>query len=264
MEPKLQSAYERKFKALARREHTRFKKLEDVESLYHYNRVGKFLADFVFGASDGIVTTFAIVAASAGASLPSLVIIVLGLANLLGDGISMGLGNYLGKKSEREYQERQREKEGWEVDNFPEIEREEVRQTLATMGFGGDGLESALQVISKDKKVWVEFMMRYELGIVESDEITPAIHGFATFLSFFSAGLIPLLPFLIPAAGSVALPLSIFSTGIALFAVGALRGTIYPKSWFRGGIEIFLVGSFAAAAAYLIGFFLQKLITTFV
>ncbi len=260
-EEELQIELERKAQALTQSEFRSYKKLEDVESVYHYSRVGKFIGDLVFGANDGIITTFAIVAAAVGASLSPFVIIILGFANLFADGLSMGIGNYLGKKSEGEYQKRQREKEGWEVDNFPEIEREEIREILRKMGFENSDLDAAVTVISKNKKVWVEFMMRYELGIVEDKDGTPIMNGVATFGSFFVAGLVPLLPFLFPFARPVAFPLSVVFTGMALFSVGALRSLVYPKSWFRGGLEILLIGSVAASAAYFIGFLLEKIVS---
>lgn len=260
----LKKEYERKVEALTQSKFRSYKKLEDVESVYHFSRVGKYLGDLVFGANDGIITTFAVVAGAVGASLSPVVIIILGFANLFADGISMGVGNYLGNKSEREYQTRQREKEGWEVDNFPEIEREEIREILRKMGFENSDLDTAVEVISKNKKVWVEFMMRYELGIVVDEDESPVANGFATFVSFFIAGLIPLLPFLLPFAKTVAFPLSVVSTGTALFAVGALRSLVYPKSWLRGGLEVFLVGSLAASVAYATGFLLEKLISNII
>lgn len=260
----LKKEYERKTKALAVGKHAPYKKLEDLESRYHYSKIGRFLGDFVLGANDGIITTFAIVAGSMGASLSSFVVLVLGFANLLADGLSMGVGNYLGKKSEREYWARQREKELWEVENFPEIERNEIREILQKMGFENTELDDAVGVISKNRKAWVEFMMRYELGIVEDKNYRPFMDGIATFGSFFIAGLIPLLPFILPLMRSISFPLSIFFTGIALFGVGALRSFVYPKSWIRGGFEILLVGSVAATSAYLIGLFLEKFISKIV
>ncbi len=259
-EEQLKSELERKKQALSEDAHRSYKKLEDVESRYHYDRAGKFIADFVFGANDGIITTFAIVAGAVGAHLSSLVIIILGFANLFADGLSMGIGNYLGKKSEYEYHARQREKENWEVDNFPEIEREEIREILRHMGFENSDLDTAVEVISKNKKVWVEFMMRYELGIVEDKDANPAKHGLVTFCSFFVAGFVPLLPFVLPLGSGAPLPLSILFTGVALFSVGALRSLVYPKGWIRGGLEILFVGSIAASTAYLIGYLLEKFI----
>src|SRR5262245_35559039 len=113
-----------------------------------------YLKDFVYGAIDGSVTTFAVVSGVAGAALSSQIIIVLGLANLFGDGFSMAVGNFLGTKSEAQQRDQARKMEEQHIEKVPEGEREEVRQIFAKKGFQGEELEKVVRVITSDKKQW--------------------------------------------------------------------------------------------------------------
>ncbi len=226
----------------------------------HRKDKGKYLKDLVYGALDGIVTTFAIVSGVEGAKLSSSVVLILGFANLLGDGISMAMGNYLSTKSEKEYIQREREREEWEVENVPAGEIEEIRQIYRKKGFKGKDLETAVKVITSDKKVWVDTMMHDELGLNE-ENINPKMSALATFSSFILAGLIPILSFiavsLIPGLAIDTFTTAVILTAVALFTVGSLRCLVTGMNWIRSGIEMLFVGGIAATAAYLVGFFLR-------
>ncbi len=124
-----------------------------------------YLRDFVLGAMDGTVTTFAVVAGVAGAGLPSSVAIVLGLANLLADGFSMAAGNYLSTKTDRELVDRARRIEEMHVEQVPDGEREEVRQIFAAKGFEGSILDEIVNVITTDRRRWVDTMLTEEHGL---------------------------------------------------------------------------------------------------
>jgi vacuolar iron transporter family protein len=224
-----------------------------LENNYHQRTSGRYLSDMIFGANDGIVTTFAVVAGASGASIASVVVIVLGFANLIGDGLSMGIGNYLGRKSEEAYEKGQHEKERWEIQHLRDVELAETREILAEKGYAGDDLETALRVTTADEDRWIDFMMRDELQIIGGEAESAVTHGAATFFAFFVAGLIPLLPYLVPGVGTAAFPLSIVCTAATLFVSGALRARVYPIPWWRAGLEMLLVGSLAAIAAYTIG-----------
>lgn len=228
------------------------------ESAYHQRLKGAYLADIVFGANDGIITTFAVVAGAAGGGLNIKVIIILGLANLLGDGLSMGLGNYLGKKSQREHEEAERRREEWEVDNMPAKELKEIKDILRDKGFKGQDLDRAASVITSNKKVWVDFMMTEELGIIEGGAISPIQHGLAIFLAFALAGFSPLWPFFLPLGWLSPFVWSIIFGVIALFIIGAWRAKIYTTSWFKAGLEMLAVGALSGSAAYGIGFLVSS------
>lgn len=221
---------------------------------------GRYLADFILGANDGLITTFAVVSGSVGARLPAAVVVILGLANLLADGLSMGLGNYLGQKSERDYARRQREYEEHEVRHFPAMERREVREILRRWGLEGATLEAATAAVTADPRRWVDFMMREELGIIEDHPASPGRRGLATFIAFVVVGFLPLLPYLIGSAGGRALAWSAGVTAVSLFTVGAWRSRVTVQSWWWGGVQMLLVGGTAAAVAYAVGYAVARVV----
>ena len=214
---------------------------------------GGYLRDVIYGANDGIITTFAVVAGVAGAALSSGVVIILGFANLIADGISMGMSNYLGLKSQRDFEARERMREEQETELWPEEERDEIRRMYAAKGFAGQDLDRAVAVITSDKKRWVNEMMIGEFGVVAGSEETPWKHGLVTFGAFVVAGALPLLPYVIVFTQSRTFLVSIASTAATLFLVGALRSRYTKHGWFVSGLEMFFVGAVAAVAAYAVG-----------
>ncbi|MEK7182881.1 MAG: VIT1/CCC1 transporter family protein [Patescibacteria group bacterium] len=230
------------------------------EALLHQHTAGRYIGDLVYGANDGIITTFAIVAGAAGAALPASVVIILGVANILADGISMGASNFLGGKSEQDFARAQREKESWEIDHLRELEIEEIREIFIRKGFQGKELESAVKVVTSNRKVWLDTMMKDELGIMEDPSDEPKKHGLVTFAAFVVAGFFPLLPYLV-SPGPSSFLFSTIAGAATLFVVGALRTLITTVSWFRGGLEMLLVGGAAAAVAYFVGAFVENLVS---
>ncbi|HCO60733.1 MAG TPA: hypothetical protein DIT58_11150 [Porticoccaceae bacterium] len=222
-----------------------------------------YLKDFVYGAVDGAVTTFAIVAGVAGAGLSAGVIIVLGFANLLADGFSMAVSNYLGTRAENQLREQTRARELDEIKKWPEGEREEIRQIYLGKGFDGELLDQVVEVITSDAERWVDTMLQEEHGMALQDHDAGKA-GLATFVSFGLVGLIPLLPYLLNwiMPGSVASTFfwSSVLTGIAFFWVGALKARFVNQGWPVGGIETVAVGGLAAAMAYYIGVLLKGLV----
>ncbi|MBI4059427.1 VIT1/CCC1 transporter family protein [Candidatus Microgenomates bacterium] len=228
--------------------------------MFHRHAAGRYIGDFVYGASDGIVTTFAVVAGATGASLVPSIVVILGLANIFADGVSMGAGNFLGARSEKAYAKAQRQKENWEIDHLPELEIDEIREIYRKKGFVGKDLERAVKIITGDRQIWVETMMRDELGIIEDANDDPKKHALATFAAFFVAGFIPLFSYLTPAITDKFM-FSMIVGAATLFIVGSLRSLITAVGWFRGGMEMLLVGSGAALIAYVVGDFVEKLVS---
>lgn len=244
------------------------KKIQEVKSAhrsgtayekYHKAGHGSYLRNMVYGANDGIVTTFAVVAGVAGAALEMKVVLILGFANLVADGIAMALGNYLGTKSENDFKKKERRLEEWEVEHMPEEERLEIEEIYKKKGFRGNDLEKIVNVITADKKLWVDEMIVNELGIVPGEEESPAKNGLATFIAFASAGLLPLLPFVFGFHLGSQFQAAIIMTGVALFMVGSLRSIFTKKNWLIAGIEMLFVGALAAASAYGIGYLINRI-----
>ncbi len=228
----------------------------------HKTESGAYIGEAVYGALDGIITTFAVVAGVAGAGLQSGIVLILGFANLVGDGLSMGVGSYLSTKSKREYENSEHQRELWEIEHYPQGEIEEIREIYRRKGFSGPDLDRAVEIITSDKNVWVKTMMREELGIIE-DNSPPFLNGLSTFVSFLIAGFIPLLFFVLalalPGLDEYTFRMSVILTAFALFGVGSLRVLVTGSKWFRSGMEMLMVGGMAALGAYLIGAMLKGL-----
>ncbi len=225
----------------------------------HGSRLGPFIHDIVYGANDGIVTTFAIVSGVTGAALAPYIVVILGFANVLADGLSMGLGNYLSIKSKQDNYHRVLKQELQEIEQTPQFERAEIKQIFEKKGFSGTNLDTVVAVITANKKLWADTMMREEHGLSEEDASYPALHGLMTFLAFLLFGSIPILPFVLPLDPSVRFPAAIVATAIALLLVGLMRSYVTRERIFRGPLEILTVGSVCAVAAYIVGVALRGL-----
>jgi VIT1/CCC1 family predicted Fe2+/Mn2+ transporter len=209
-----------------------------------------YLGDFVLGAVDGTVTTFAVVSGVAGANLKPEVAIILGLANLLADGFSMAVGNYLSTKADRQVVDRVRQMEEAHIEQIPEGEREEIRQIFKAKGFDGALLEEIVTVITHDRKQWVDTMVTEEFGL-RLESPSPGKAALTTFAAFVLAGAIPLVPFFLP-FGSTFL-LSSGATAGAFFLIGVAKGYVVHRSLLLSGLETLGIGSVAALLAYLVG-----------
>jgi len=226
---------------------------------YHPTTGGAYIKDIVYGANDGIVTTFAMVAGITGANLSAKVVLILGFVNLFAAGLSMALGNYLGTKSELEYIDRERKMEEWEIKHIPDLEKQEIKAIYRKKGYRGKQLQQITNLITSNKKAWVDTMLVDELGVLPLGDTNPVKKGSVTFFAFVIAGLAPLLPYLLSFAS--AFNLAIIFTALTLFIVGALRVFIIRKHWFIAGLEMLFVGAIAAIAAYTTGYFInQKLL----
>ncbi|WP_193177537.1 VIT1/CCC1 transporter family protein [Oricola nitratireducens] len=214
-----------------------------------------YLRDFVYGGIDGAVTTFAIVAGVVGASLSAHVVIILGLANLLADGISMAASNYSGTKTEVDDRERLRDMEYRHIAQDPEGEREEIRQIMAMKGLDGDTLEHSVEAITSDRERWVAMMLTEEHG--QSTTVRdPMRSALSTFAAFVICGSVPLLPYVI-APNGMAMPIALTMTSIVFFAIGSLKSRWALTRWWASGLETLVIGLLAAGSAFAIGYLLR-------
>jgi len=220
--------------------------------------------DFIYGSIDGAVTTFAIVAGVVGASLSPGIILILGFANLFADGFSMAAANYQASKARNEFIEMKRKQEEWEIDNLEDQEKEEIREIYSNKGFKDELLEEVVRIITSRRKVWVDTMMKEELGLIE-DAKSPIDSSVSTFVGFNLVGLIPLMPFMIFIAmgihpNSDAFFYSIIFVVSAFFLVGIIKGKIVKKSKIKSGLYTLIIGGVAAMVAYFVGYGLNFLV----
>lgn len=225
------------------------------------NRFQEYLGEFVYGGIDGSVTTFAVVAGAAGASLDSKVVIILGFANLIADGFAMSVGSYLSTKSEKENYNKHKKIEYWEVDHLPEKEKEEIREIYQAKGFEGELLEKVVATITADKDRWVDVMMKEELEMSEESKL-PAAMGGVTFGSFLLWGLIPLIIYVADYLNPQDWPLftiASFLTGIVFIVIGALKAVVNQTPVLRSILETLFLGAAAATLSYYVGNVLEQL-----
>ncbi len=209
-----------------------------------------YLRDFVYGAVDGAVTTFAIVAGVQGAGLSTSIIVILGAANIVADGFSMAAGNYSATKADLDDRRRIIEIEERHIRDYRSGEIEELRQILEKRGLSGQTLKDATDLIVEDKKKWIGFMLTDEYGLSQ-EEPRPLRSALATFTAFLAAGSVPLLPFVVSVPN--AFETSIAATALTFFLIGTAKSRWSLAKWWYSGAETLFIGSTAAAVAYWVG-----------
>ena len=220
---------------------------------------GDYIKSAVYGGMDGIITCFAIVTGSHGASLSSSVILILGIASLIGDAISMASGDYLSTKAEIEYQKSEKKREEWEVDNHPEGEKLEMFEIYINKGFSEEDANLMTNIVSKSKKAWVETMMIEELGMVEVRD-SPVRNAVITFFSFLTFGILPLLPYFADSDDDdMIFMISIGLVAVALTALGFAKSRVVETFWLKSCLESLVLGSLAAGTTYLLGWVMKPL-----
>ncbi len=224
---------------------------------------GRYLGVMVFGALDGILTTFAVVSGVAGADLGSRVVAVLGLATLLADAFGMAIGAYLSVQSEREYYQKEKQREAREVELVPEVERAELYEIYRRQGYSEGDARSLVEIKARNPQRWVEAMMVEELGLLEHAR-RPLASGLAVFVAFVLAGIVPLIVYLFSLAFSISSgTLFLASLGLsagALFSLGAAKVVVTKGNPLRSGLETLVAGGLAAGVAYGLGALLNGLV----
>lgn len=226
------------------------------------SRSGEYIGSMVYGGLDGIITTFAVVSGVAGANLGANVILILGIGNLLADGFSMGTGDYLSTKSEREYYDHEARRQRWEIQTFPEGQQAELRAWYLQHGYDEADADRMVEVQTREESRWVNAMMIHELGMFRQ-ESNPLYHAVATIIAFVLAGSLPLLIYLIglvrPIDTQLAFGVSTVLSAAALFLLGAAKVYVTRLNPIRSGFEMLIVGGLAAGVAYMIGDLLENI-----
>jgi vacuolar iron transporter family protein len=208
--------------------------------------------DIVIGMSDGLTVPFALAAGLSGAVDSTTIIVTAGLAEIAAGAIAMGLGGYLAAKSQAEHYAREERREQREVAEIPEEEMEEVAKVFRGYGLTNEQVAPVVHALSQRPKAWVDFMMKFELGLEEPRPERARISALTIGGAYMAGGLIPLMPYMILRSAHNGLLVSIFVTLAALFVFGYIKGRFTTARPLRSALETSFVGSLAAGAAFLI------------
>jgi VIT1/CCC1 family predicted Fe2+/Mn2+ transporter len=219
---------------------------------------GETVRDIVIGMSDGLTVPFALAAGLTGiANASPGIIVTAGLAEVAAGAIAMGLGGYLAAKSDAEHYAKEREREKREVKEIPDEEKREVAQVFHSYGLSDEESEPIVEALAKHPQKWVDFMMRFELGLEKPDPKRALVSAFTIAASYVAGGLIPLAPYIVAdfvkqMSVPKALLLSIALTLVALLVFGFIKGRYTGTRPLRSALQTALIGSVAAGAAFLI------------
>ncbi len=217
----------------------------------HFN-AGEAVRDVVIGMSDGLTVPFALAAGISGAIAVSHVVVTAGIAELAAGGIAMGVGGYLAARTDAEHYQSERAREERETRELPDVERKEIDEILERYGISQDVRGKVVDEISADAHRWVEFMMKFELGLEEPDPRRAFRSALTIGGAYVIGGLIPLVPYMLVPAAREALIISAIVTLLALFVFGFVKGRLTGIPPFRGGLQTLLTGGVAAAVAFVL------------
>ena len=213
---------------------------------------GEAVRDVVIGMSDGLTVPFALAAGLSGAITQTNLIVTAGLAEVAAGSIAMGLGGYLAAKSDAEHYRSERKREQAEVIRIPEAERMEVAEIFENYGITNDESETLINALERNPEAWVDFMMRFELGLEEPNPKRAWQSALTIAGAYIAGGLIPLTPYFLMREAHNALLFSVGVTLLALLGFGYLKAKFTGANPFKSSLQTALIGSLAASAAYLI------------
>lgn len=216
----------------------------------HHFTGSEVVRDIVIGMSDGLTVPFALAAGLSGIANSTAIVIAGGLAEIAAGSIAMGLGGYLAAKSDAEHYASERETERREVETIPAKEKREVEQVLLTYGLEKEHGRLVANALSKRPEAWIDFMMRFELGLEEPDPKRALKSALTIGLSYIAGGMIPLTPYMLISNARSALLLSVAVTLVALLIFGYVKGRFTGARPVRSALQTMLIGGLAAAAAF--------------
>lgn len=227
----------------------------------HNNKTGQFLSEIILGGQDGLVNTLGVILGLAAASADLRIVVAGGLAGAMAEAVSMGAVGYTSKVAERDYYLSELNREKHEIENMPEEEMQEIRDIYEKKGFKGDLLEQVVQVLTADKKVWLNTMMQEELKLSPVEDGQPAKSAILIGLSAFFGSVVPLAPFvvfyllgdsnLLPVSAVVAMALAL--SALVLFIIGAVKSKLTIGTWYKSGTSMVIIGIISALIGYAIG-----------
>ena len=211
-----------------------------------------FITDAVIGMSDGLTVPFALAAGLSGAVSSNAIILTAGVAEIVAGCIAMGLGGYLASKTEQEHYQSELKREYEEVENVPEKEMQEVMEIFADYGISQEGQNLLATELAKDKTKWVNFMMKFELGLEKPHPNRARNSALTIGIAYFIGGLLPLTAYFIADTPSQGLKTSLLITTICLFFFGYFKTKVTGQNPLKGAIIVTFIGLIAAAAAYFV------------
>jgi VIT1/CCC1 family predicted Fe2+/Mn2+ transporter len=209
-----------------------------------------FVRDMVIGMSDGLTVPFALAAGLSGAVQSTRLIVVGGLAEIAAGSIAMGLGGYLAARGDAEHYEQEQAREYREIEEIPEEEKAEVSRVFQNYGLTLAEASPVVEALSKHPKAWVDFMMRFELGLEEPDPDRAVTSAATIAAAYVAGGLIPLSPYIILRNAHQGLLISALVTLFALGLFGYLKGRFTGTGPLRGAVQTMAIGGLAAGAAF--------------
>jgi vacuolar iron transporter family protein len=212
----------------------------------------EMVRDIVIGMSDGLTVPFALAAGLSGASAASSIVVTAGLAEIAAGSIAMGLGGYLAARSDAEHYLSEKAREQAEIMVIPEDEKEEVREVLQNFGLTAEEAEPIVGALSQRPQAWVDFMMRFELGLEKPDPGRARSSGLTIAGAYIAGGFIPLSPYIFLASAREGLTVSVAVTIAALAVFGFIKGHFTGAKPLRSLIQTTLIGGLAAGAAFAI------------
>jgi len=213
---------------------------------------GATVRDVVIGMADGLTVPFALAAGLTGAVAGSGIVVTAGLAEIAAGSIAMGLGGYLAARSDAEHYASERAREYDEIRDKSDAEREEVAEVFRGYGLTDEQIAPVLDAFQNDPKAWVDFMMRFELGLEAPDPTRARVSALTIAGAYIAGGLVPLSPYMLAGSLGAALRWSIGLTLTALVVFGWVKGRFTGVSPVKSALQTAFVGSLAAAAAYAI------------
>jgi VIT1/CCC1 family predicted Fe2+/Mn2+ transporter len=215
-----------------------------------HSNAGDAVRDVIIGMSDGLTVPFALAAGISGAIAASHIVVTAGIAELAAGGISMGLGGYLAARSDVEHYESEQKREYRETDEVPEEERREIEVIFASYGITGESLRHLVDTVTSNKKSWVDFMMRFELGLEKPNPRKAPLSALRIGGSYVIGGLIPLVPYMVLPTTQAGLIWSAIFTFIALVVFGAVKGRFTGAPIVASAVQTSLIGAIAAGCAF--------------
>ena len=213
---------------------------------------GETVRDIVIGMSDGLTVPFALAAGLSGAVSGTRIVVTAGMAEVAAGSIAMGLGGYLAARSDAEHYASERVREERETLDVPDLEAAEVAKVFTSYGLSEAEAGPIVQALRAHPKAWVDFMMRFELGLEEPDPRRALTSALTIAGAYIAGGLIPLSPYFLLATAHSALLVSVGVTLVALLIFGYVKGRFTGAGPVRSGLQTAIIGGLAATAAFLI------------